>query len=154
LHKPIFIVVDCEEYSEVSAIAEKLLDHLITDGSHDWYQGIIESGRWSKEWNWFDTPRLWDERIQIKDLIKHFLKSQKKEILDWIKRGNEELKDKTKEFSWALTNLSIGSGDTPIHLFDSTSWSAGSGILDRQTIKGIKKHTGYKLWIKGYDIHY
>jgi hypothetical protein len=155
LHKPIFILVEADHKFEVSAHAERFLDKLIQDGDHDWYQGMIKSERWS-EYTYFNSPRLVSSD-KSQAIIKKFIESQENEILEWIRQGNKELKEGKNELDWTLSNFRIASGDIPIHLFDYSGWSEGSGIKDQKMIDDITKYNktrSQKLYIIGYDIHY
>ena len=153
MHKPIFILTDSEKQDECNLFIES---HLMKgDSEIDWYQGIKESGRWNPEYSYFDKAKpLVDPKSM--GIITKFLKSQKVEILDWLKKGNKELKEGKENLSWILSNFSIASGYSPIHIFDNTGYSDGA-VIDKTDFDNILKWNNKnktKLYLKGFDVHY
>jgi len=158
LHKPIFIIVATNSKAEARDLATARADSLVGENkNHDWYQGIKESQRWGKDYEFFDKPcQIISERG--KKIIKEMIESTQKSIQKWIDQGMVELKKKgMKDLGWTLSNFSIASGETSAHVFDGTDYSMGEAIVDFEFLENLKKYAkkeSLKLWIVGFDIHY
>lgn len=150
LHKPIFILIEGVNQKEAKENAKEFIEDKLIDGSFDWFQGIKESQRWP-ELEKYEKPKLAKyEKKFIEELI---LRTQK-EIHFWLDKGLQEIKEKgDKELGWTLVDFHIASGKTACSLFDSTNWSDGDGIRDKESLVAILKDNPH-LWLCGFDIHY
>ena len=161
MHKPVYILVNSKTDKEARKSAEVFMQDLCNEdqgASHDWFQGLKESQRWNPERYYFDKPRSFDDK-HSKRMVTKTLRNQKAEILNWIKEGNKALKTKKgmDDLGWTLTQFSIASGRSVVHLFDHTGYSAGEGIVDRNMLKHILKYAKQQcmiLWWVGFDVHY
>ncbi len=150
MHKPIFILT-CDPSDDLeNYIQEYLMDH---DGM-DWFQGLVKSERWPS-YKYFDKIRKLDDP-KVKKLINKMLKSTKKEINFWLKKGQKEMEEGKEELGWILSSFHIASGNSVAHLFDNTNWSQGAIVSRRglnDVLKNAKKNKR-EIYLKGYDIHY
>lgn len=151
MHKLIFILTTGDNEEEAHQNASEYIDEYLIDNGYDWYQGITASKRWPEEEK-YDTPM---NARKNQSVIEKYIKIGQDEALEWIKKGNEELKENghEKDFGWTLCSFHIASGTTVCWVFDNTGWSY-EGIRDKAELEKVFKNYTDKIWMVGFDAHH
>jgi len=91
----------------------------------------------------------------VKKVIDEFLEWTIKEVRDWIKRGNAELKKKgNKELGWTVASFSLAGSNTTAWLFDDD----GADIKDQEHLNNVfnnwDRPITKTLYACFFDIHH